>query len=101
MSPAKSDERKPFFAHEKLLLWVMSIATTALIAQATMSIQTYRELGVIQWQLADLQKTRDTYVTKADIDSRARARDIQYQNLADRVVKLENAMNTNNLLRSN
>lgn len=101
MSPTKVEDKKPFFAHEKLLLWVMSIATTALIAQATMSIQTYRELGVIQWQLADLQKTRDTYVTKTDIDGRARARDLQYQALESRVTKLETAAQTTNMLRSN
>lgn len=82
------DKQRPMEKHIQTVL--LSIITAALMGVGTVSIGTYRQIGIMQFQLDGLDRKSDQYVTRAEADQRGKLRDIQMKTLEDRISILEN-----------
>jgi hypothetical protein len=79
--------QRPMEKHIQTIL--LSVITALLIGVGTVSINTYRQIGIMQFQIDDMSKKSDQYITRSEADSRAKMRDLQFSQLETRVSALE------------
>ena len=68
---------------------VLGIFSMVLMAQGALSVQQIKEMGIMQYQLAEIKGMQSTFITRAEADQRAKARDIQMGNVETRLGTLE------------